>query len=1225
MCKYKHNRPTIGVLAGWPVYAGTLDSFLGPVYRGIRSAARDLGCNLLLACSVDLGIGQGNRRPVWLFPAPDVDFVPVGPWNTDGLLAVGQFMPESRSHYLRQLSQERCPVVFVGAGEGGPAVVADNEGGIQQAVAHLVEHGHRRLAFIAGYEGDVEGDSGRRLNAYRACAQEYGLEITPDLIAYGSHSASGGRRAMEQILASGAAFTAVLASNDRSALGAMQALEQAGLRVPQDVAIIGFDDRPEAAAHVPSLTTVRYPAFEEGYAGLKLLLEYVEGRKDIQTIRVSTQLIVRESCGCLPGASTLRTTKSLTGLPSPGLALLVEKSDEDVALQVEQAMIATMSAEMRRLKPDDIQNACRSLTKAFCLSLEQGECMIFYRAMQEVLQRVTLARDDLHAWQRAVSILRESLPALLATRVCTFDQRQVEDMLDQARLAISETAHRQYTRLMLRQATITDQIGQMTARFLAAQDETEIFDILAESLPAMGIQHAAVAFYEPEGDDPVAWSVLQTPHSGVSQQRFPSRQFPPTGLYPSDRPFSLALLPLWVREDLYGFVAFDTGNLDPCADIVRQLGAALKIVRLYRRAVEGQRLAEEANRLKSRFLSMVSHELRTPLNLIAGLSDMLLREGTHVASEKCWVNRRDVERIYIGAQHLDSLIRDVLDLARSDVGQLKLVCQSLDMTEVLQSVSMIGEQLARDKELAWHAEIPQNLPRVWGDRTRLRQVVLNLVNNAVKFTAQGKVVLSASVKDRNVIVEVSDTGLGIPPDEHKVIFDEFRQSERTAARGYGGLGLGLAICKRLVEMHGGTIGVRSSGKEGEGSTFYFTLPVMERQATYPPMETLQGRHVALLVKDVGAGDTLREHLMRQGFEVALYRVDESADWLMWLSLTLPEIVVLDLGLAAERGWEILRILKDNPGTHDIPVLFYRLASDEGYGSLLEVDYLTKPIGAAELIEALARQRLFGAEGTGRKVLIVDDEPGVLELHARIVEAQLPGVRVIRAADGLEALTAIRQQRPDLVLLDLMMPELDGFGVLEAMREDEATCNIPVIVLTGQALAEEDMIRLSHGVATVLQKGLFTVEETLERMTAVLERKRRSCSETHRAVLRALAYIHEHYAEAISRNDVAAHVGLSERHLTRCFRQEIGLTPTEYLNRYRVKRAKTLLEAGDKSVTEVAMEVGFSTSGYFTRVFRREMGLSPRAYQRKGNQPFSQQEGTSNENCPRNAKVRPKSR
>jgi signal transduction histidine kinase/DNA-binding LacI/PurR family transcriptional regulator/DNA-binding response OmpR family regulator len=1219
MRKQKHGRPTIGVLAGWHMYreTGALDTFLGPVYRGVRSAAQERGCNLLLAGSLDSGLEQKSSRLLWSLPLSDTDFVPVGPWNVDGLIAVGQSVPEAQSGYLYQLIAEGYPVVFVGAGESGPTVIADNEGGIRQAIQHLVEHGHRRIAFIAGRESGGGGDSARRLDAYHAAVQEHGLEVNPDLIAHGYHKPTGGRRAMEQILASGASFTAVLASNDRSAIGAMRALSNAGLRVPQDVAVIGFDDRLEAAAHVPSLTTVYYPAFEEGYQGLALLLDYIEGRvKGVTTIQVPTWLVVRESCGCLPGSSTPRPITNL--MPQDASASLMEALESEIGKpdgrekidsRIVQTMTRVMSAEMHHLGPDEIYITCRDLVKAFLLSLEQGDGMAFHLAMQQTLQLISLLGDDVRAWQTAVSILRDSVSTLLETTLYPLTRRQIEDILDQARIAVSEATQRQYTRQLIRQAEAAYQVGRMSAQFLTARDEADIFDALSQNLPGTGIQHVALAFYEQEGEDPAAWSVLQTPHTphsegvshpaGGSRWRFPTRQFPPEGLYSRDETFSLVLLPLRVQEDVCGFVAFDASNLEPCAEIVRQLGAALRIVRLYREAVEGQRLAEEANRLKSRFLSMVSHELRTPLNLIGGLSDVLLQESEQIGPQGCKVNRKDLERIYVGVQHLDSLIRDVLDLARSDMGQLKLVCEPLNLTEVLQAVSVIGEQLAQDKELVWRVEIPESLPRVWGDRTRLRQVTLNLVNNAVKFTARGEIALTASVQDGNITVTVRDTGLGIPIDEHTVIFDEFRQSERTTARGYGGLGLGLAICKRLVEMHGGEIGVYSLGEEGAGSTFYFTLPVMERQTDFAA-EVPLARQVLLLAKDPGGGESLKHHLMQRGFKVAMHRVDESTDWLAWLLLAPPDVVVLDLGLASERGWEILKILKENPATEDIPVLFYQLANDKDCGSLLEMDYLTKPVGTAEMVEALMSQGLLdGDEGEGaeKKILVVDDEPGILEMHARIVEAQSPEYRVLQARNGREALEVIREEQPDLVLLDLMMPELDGFGVLEAMREEETSRNTPVIVLTGQMLTEEDMARLNHSIASVLAKGLFRVEEILEHVTAVLERRWRPDRETHQAVLKAMAYMHAHYAESISRSDVAKYVGLSERHLDRCFRQEVEVTPIAYLNRYRVKQAKALLEAGDKSITEVAMEVGFSSGGYFARVFRQEVGVSPRAYLR----------------------------
>jgi signal transduction histidine kinase/DNA-binding response OmpR family regulator/ABC-type sugar transport system substrate-binding protein len=1189
-------RPTVGVLAGWQVYVGTLHTFLGPLFRGIRSAARDLDCNLLLSCGVGPPIRfPWEQRPAWPVPSADVDFVPIGPWNVDGLIAATPLQPV-RSRYLQGLISEGYPVVFAGAGESGPTVAVDNEGGIRQAVRHLVEHGHQRIAFLtaAEYEDDAaKDDSTYRLRAYWSAIQEYALDAHRDLVVCGYNSSLGGQQAIKQLVNAGISFTAVLASNDESAIGAMDALRELGLLVPQDVAVIGFDNRLEAMAHVPPLTTIHHPTSELGYQAVTLLLEYIKGHtRGVKTVRVPTRLVVRESCGCLPGASTRIALESAADELEPGAQA---RSSEESRSAVVRAIARAMCDEMQRMSPDEVQRSCQRLVEAFVSSLEQDDSMIFRLAIQQILQRVMTWGDDLYAWQGAVSILRDNMSALMRMAPRPLERRQVESMLDQARLVVGETARSHYARHLIHQAEVANQVESMTARFLAARDEAEIFQVLAEGLPDVGIQHAAVAFYEGEEDEPTAWSVLQTSHEQLPGRcRFPSRQFPPEGLYAEEEPFRLALLPLAVQEEVSGFVAFDADSLEPCAGIVRQLAAALRGVRLYREAVE-------ANRLKSRFLSMVSHELRTPLNLIIGMSDLLLQAERAGPSEE-GVNWESLERIHVSAEYLDGLIRDVLDLARSEVGQLRLICAPLDVAEVLQAVAVIGEQLARDKGLDWRAEIPGDLPSVWGDRIRLRQVALNLINNAVKFTSRGEIRVSVAAEEDSVVVAVQDTGLGIPAEEQQVIFDEFRQSERTTARGYGGLGLGLAICRRLVEMHGGTIGVQSQGEEGAGSTFYFTLPAIESRtpSTEAEVSLDQAKQVMLLVKDEGGGELLKNHLLGQGFEVRIHQTSSTTDWLSWLLAGPPDAVVLDLGLASERGWEILKVLKENPATEDVPVLFYSVAGDEDSGAVLTMDYLTKPVGTAELAQALRAQGVLereGAEERGKKVLVVDDEPGVLEMHARMVETRLPEAKVLRARDGREALELIEQERPDLVILDLMMPELDGFGVLEAMQADESSRAIPVVVLTGQVLTEEDMARLNQGVTSVLGKGLFTVSETLEHVDAALARRGKLGVEPQRIVRKAVAYVHEHYAEPLSRGDMASYAGLSESHLTRCFRQEMGVTPIAYLNRYRVRQAKALLKGGDKSVTEVAMAVGFSDSHYFARVFRREVGVSPSAYQR----------------------------
>ena len=226
---------------------------------------------------------------------------------------------------------------------------------------------------------------------------------------------------------------------------------------------------------------------------------------------------------------------------------------------------------------------------------------------------------------------------------------------------------------------------------------------------------------------------------------------------------------------------------------------------------------------------------------------------------------------------------------------------------------------------------------------------------------------------------------------------------------------------------------------------------------------------------------------------------------------------------------------------------------------------------------------------------MDDDPGTLEMHARIVRAHSAAHAVLTARDGREALDVMQREQVDLVLLDLQMPVMDGFAVLNAMREREATRDVPVIVVTGQVLTEDDMARLNRGVATVLSKGLFSLEETLAHVDSALARNRELSAEAQRLVRQAMAYIHKHYAEAISRQDLARHVALSEDYLTACFRKELGVTPIAYLNRYRVHQARQLLADPLKSVTEIALEVGFSDSGYFSRVFRREVGVSPEAY------------------------------
>jgi signal transduction histidine kinase/DNA-binding LacI/PurR family transcriptional regulator/CheY-like chemotaxis protein len=1179
--------PTIGFLSTWSVYGGTtIDSYTHTLLQGIYAAARDQECNLLIGCGISRPGDPRGSRTAWALPGMNVDFVPVGPWNADGLIIIPDDLSDDQLHYVQDLLQSSYPVILTTAEKPGPLVAVDNANGIRMAFNHLLQHGHRQIAFIAGKAGRG-GDSAERLAAFRAALQEAGIEEDERLIAYGEHRREDGKLAMKRILESGAHFTALLASNDLSALGAMEVLRAAGRRIPGDVAIIGFDDILEARSQLPPLTTIRHPTFTLGYQAVLSLLKAIHGEIPNEiNARVATQLVIRQSCGCRTEKNPL---VSLEGsLPSD-----IETSQQVLT----QLMAEATFIEVRHSPRKEIEALCSDLVNTFLDSLTDQDPAHFTGGVQRLVDWLEIHDEDGYAWHAAFSILRQGLPGIRSrSQAAQFEL--ADTLIDEARLAVAELTQRQATDALVKHMSESNRLGLMTSQLLAALDITEITDILTQHLPELGIEQAILALYAQQEGDPFSCGTVLLDF-GLAESKlgrqFLAREFPPSGFFNPDSAFQLAILPLVIDERPAGFVALSATNLEPCAAIVNNLASALRTNQLYRDAVEGRQLAEESNRLKSRFMSMVSHELRTPLSLIVGLSEMVLREQRAQPGTSSAV-LRDLEQVSNSAQHLARLIGDVLDLASSEAGQLRILHEACDLTEVLLMAAKIGEQMAQEKGLAWQFHLPP-LPEgvmVLGDRTRLRQVILNLISNAIKFTSSGQITLTLDVIGQNAFVSVSDTGIGIASEEQSLIFQEFHRTEQSIQAGYSGLGLGLAISKQLVMQHGGRIGLRSPGDLGCGSTFFFELPILpetNQPAQSKPVQHYPSGAVMMLSEPGDLVDPLSGYLRKRGFEVLVCEVGVGNDWLFNVMASSPAALILGNHLAEREGWAIIGMLKQQPATEHIPVLACAFDLDQDRGELLEMNCLYKPLLPEQLAEHLSQY--FSPADEQRTVLVVDDDPVIVDFHCRLVEEA--GCRAITASNGREALSLLESTHPDLILLDLMMPEIDGFAVLEALRARETTRDIPVIVLTARVLSDADLERCNRSVATILSKGLFSASETLEHIEAVLARQRNLGKPTQQLVRRAMTFIHAHFAEALNRDDIACHVGISADYLTDCFRQEMNVTPMTYLRRYRVHRACELLENMDQTITQIAASVGFSESAHFTHAFQREMGVTPSAY------------------------------
>ncbi len=626
-------------------------------------------------------------------------------------------------------------------------------------------------------------------------------------------------------------------------------------------------------------------------------------------------------------------------------------------------------------------------------------------------------------------------------------------------------------------------------RLVAAHDEDGL-DIPSVDDVELTREMSPAVFSDVVDGQSLAVLEAQTAFVGQSSAALAERLGIQTGVF----------IPLVGRNQVLGVLAIDQSgeemeDLDFIESIGTNLSVALESTRLYREAVETAEQLQEMDRLKSQFLANMSHELRTPLNSIIGFSRVILKGIDGPLTD---MQRTDLEAVYNSGQHLLELINSILDISKIQAGKMELSFEDTDLRDVIHVVMSTAIALVKDKPIELQQSVPDTLPIIRVDSRRVRQVLLNLVGNAAKFTEEGFIRMKASATPAEVIISVADSGIGIPEDKQENIFEEFMQVDGSSTRAVGGTGLGLSISRHFIEMHGGRIWVEST--VDVGSTFYIALPIAGpleqadgtvelveekvdvevRQA--PDLEAKQ--RVVLCVDDDGGVITLfRRYLSKQGYQVV--GLSDSAAVVERAERLKPFAITLDVMMPEKDGWQVIQELKANPITRDIPVIVCSIVADKDQGiSLGAADYLVKPILEDDLLTALDR---LDRQDTGpHKVLIVDDHTEDRNLLRRMIEAQ-EGYEILEAAGGQEAIALVRTERPHIIILDLMMPDLDGFAVLESIKADKTTRSIPVIVVTAKTLTVEERNTLNRRVQSLLQKGIFEQEELLADVAAALER------------------------------------------------------------------------------------------------------------------------------------------
>ena len=509
--------------------------------------------------------------------------------------------------------------------------------------------------------------------------------------------------------------------------------------------------------------------------------------------------------------------------------------------------------------------------------------------------------------------------------------------------------------------------------------------------------------------------------------------------------------------------------------------------------------SEQATRAKSDFVASMSHELRTPLNAIIGYSEILFEDAQSAGRES---ETADLRKIQDAGKHLLGLIDNILDLSKIEAGKMTLYLETFELRPMIDSVAATVTALAKKTGNILVVNCADEVGTIHSDLTKVRQILFNLLSNACKFTQNGTITLTA-LRDTNEAVDwiefqVRDTGIGMTPDQQAKVFEAFTQADSSTTRTYGGTGLGLAITKSFCRLMGGDVTL--SSEAGKGTTFMVRMPAVTRAVSDIAVsaaekgsegpQVMEPEHAPIVLvvdDDPNARELLRRHLQRGGYAVRMAANGEEA---LQLARTLqPDVVTLDALMPQMDGWAVLSAMKEDAVLAEIPVIMVTIVDNQSIGfSLGAADYLVKPIDRDRLVRALEK---CCPRGAPRHVLIVEDDAPTSELMGRALR-QI-GCTATQAENGRVALECLNEALPDAILLDLMMPEMDGFEFIARVRAESRWRPIPIIVVTAKTLTTEDLARLNGQVQHLVHKGEYSGKAVLAALDELVPRHARRAS------------------------------------------------------------------------------------------------------------------------------------